>query len=89
MFDNKFYGQSPFVHFQHIRSHESQFIQLTDLFIGAIAYKSRSMDKEPNASPAKIEIINYLEAKSGYTLNEGTEPSEHKFNIFNHQPRKK
>lgn len=89
VFDNKFYGQSPFVHFQHIRSHESQFIQLTDLFIGAIAYKSRSMDKDPNASPAKIEIINYLEAKSGYTLNEGTEPSEHKFNIFNHQPRKK
>ena len=89
VFDNKFHGQSPFVHFQHIRSHESQFIQLTDLFIGAIAYKSRSMDKEPNASPAKIEIINYLEAKSGYTLNEGTEPSEHKFNIFNHHPRKK
>ncbi|MBR0300721.1 MAG: DUF3800 domain-containing protein [Bacteroidales bacterium] len=89
VFDNKFLGKSPFLQFQHIRSHESQFIQLTDLFIGAIAYKSRSMGDEPNASPAKKEIINYLEAKSGYTLNEGTEPSEHKFNIFNHQPRKK
>lgn len=88
VFSNKFHNQSPFVLFQNIRSHESQFIQLLDIFIGAIGYKAREMDKIPTSSLAKKEIISYLEKKSGYTLNEGTDPSEKKFNIFNHQPKK-
>jgi hypothetical protein len=46
------------------------------------------MEAKPNASEAKIKLIEYLEQKSGYVLNEGTEPSESKFNIFNHQPRR-
>lgn len=46
------------------------------------------MDAKPDASEAKIKLIEYLEHKSGYVLNEGTEPSEGKFNIFNHQPRR-
>ena len=89
VFDNKFRGDSPFASFQHIRSHESQFIQLTDLFIGALSYQARGLDKIENASIAKLQFIEYLESKSGYTLDEGTEPWEHKFNIFNHQPKKK
>ena len=88
VFDNKFHGHSPFTYFQHIRSHESQFIQLTDLLIGAVCYKARGMEAKPNASEAKIKLIEHLEQKSGYVLNEGTEPSESKFNIFNHQPRR-
>lgn len=88
VFDNKFHGHSPFTYFQHIRSHESQFIQLTDLLIGAVCYKARGMETKPDASEAKIKLIEYLEQKSGYVLNEGTEPSESKFNIFNHQPRR-
>jgi hypothetical protein len=39
-------------------------------------------------SPVKLEIIEYLESKSGYELNKGTEPWETKFNIFDFQPRK-
>ena len=89
VFENKFHGNSPFRHFQHIRSHESQFIQMTDLFIGAISYKGRHLDELSGASEAKKTIIDYLESKSRYTLNEGTYPSECKFNILNHQPRKK
>ena len=89
VFENKFYGNSPFSHFQHIRSHESQFIQMTDLFIGAVAYKSRCLDGQPNASEAKKAVLEYLESRSRYTLNEGTPPFEKKFNILNHQPRKK
>ena len=88
VFVNKFHGHSPFTYFQHIRSHESQFIQLTDLLIGAVCYKARGMDAKPDASEAKIKLIEYLEHKSGYVLNEGTEPSESKFNIFHHQPRR-
>lgn len=87
VFENKFQQNSPFVHLQHIRSHESLFIQLADFFIGAIAYKAQGLHNEEDASEAKKEIIDYIERKSGYDITEGTEPWETKFNIFDHQPR--
>lgn len=89
IFKNKFHGKSPFISFQHIRSHESQFIQLADFFIGAVTYKARGLHLLETGSQAKKELINYLEMKSGYLLDEGTEPGEIKFNIFDHQPRKR
>lgn len=89
VFQNKFHGNSPFKSFQHIRSHESQFIQLADLFIGAVTYKSRELHLLEKGSLAKKELINYIEIKAGYSLDEGTEPGETKFNIFDHQPRKR
>ncbi len=85
---NKFYSDSPFIYFQNISSDESVFLQLVDLFIGAIEYKAQALDKKENASAAKIEIIKYLEEKSHYSIDEGTEPWETKFNIFDHQPRR-
>lgn len=69
-----------FIHFQHIRSHENQFIQLTDLFIGAITYSYRNDINK--TSKVKKEIISYIEDKSGYKLTQGTPSSELKFNIF-------
>lgn len=85
---NSYYkGKSPFKHFQNIHSNESIFMQIADLFVGAITYKSRDMQNKANSSKTKLEIINYIESKSGYTLNEGTEPWEPKFNIFRHSPR--
>lgn len=78
---------SPFKYFQHIHSHENVLMQITDLFIGAITFKSQNHHLAENANKAKVEIVNYLEAKSGYFLNEGTEPWETKFNIFDHQPK--
>lgn len=89
IFRNKFHGNSPFESFQHIRSHESQFIQLADFFIGAVTYKSRKLHLLEKGSLVKKELINYIEMKAGYSLNEGTEPGETKFNIFDHQPRKR
>ena len=89
VFSNKFHGKSPFLSFQHIRSHESQFIQLADFFIGAVTYKARGLHLKKDGSLAKKELINYIEMKSGYVLDEGTEPGEIKFNIFDHQPRKR
>ncbi|MFV0397075.1 MAG: DUF3800 domain-containing protein [Bacteroidales bacterium] len=79
-------GINRFSHFQDIRSHESEFIQLCDLFIGAIGYKTR--DDKLKTSVAKNEIIQYIESKLGYQLNEGTPPWENKFNIFDFQLRK-
>lgn len=88
VFDNKFHQASPFIHFQHIRSDESVFIQLADLFIGAVAYRSKGLDQVKGSSEAKKSLIQYLEDRSGYRLNEGTVPWEEKFNIFDHQPKK-
>jgi hypothetical protein len=87
IFANKYHGKSPFIHFQHIRSDENEFLQLTDLLIGAITYKSRKEHEKDDSSKVKNEIIKCLEEKSGYLLDEGTEPWEEKFNIFNHQPK--
>jgi len=82
---NKFSSRSPFINFQNIRSHENELIQLTDFFIGAISYKARGLQNSSNSSKVKNEIIEYLERKSGYLINEGTEPWEDKFNIFDFQ----
>lgn len=82
---HKNHGESPFVYFQNIRSHENELIQLTDLFIGAITYKARGQHLQDNASAVKCELIKYLEEKSGYSLDDGTEPWERKFNIFDFQ----
>jgi hypothetical protein len=87
VFNNYHKGESPFVHFQHLRSHENVFFQLTDLFIGAITYKTRVENKELKPNETKMEFIHYLEQRSGFSLHEGTAPWETKFNIFDHQPK--
>lgn len=71
--------------FQHIHSNENEFLQLTDLFIGAICYKSRNKHSEIGASPTKNEVVKYLEKCSKYSLDDGTEPWETKFNIYDFQ----
>ena len=80
-----FRRESPFKFFQHIRSDENEFLQLADLFIGAITYKARKLHKNEDSSRVKIAIIKYLEMKSGYVLHDGTNPFEEKFNIFDFQ----
>jgi len=87
IFGSYHHGESPFIHFQHIRSQDNVFIQLTDFFIGAITYKARISKGENLKNPGRLEYVNYLETVSGLTLDEGTTPWETKFNIFNHQPK--
>ncbi len=87
-YKSKYEQDSPFHFFQHIRSDESEFLQLTDLFIGAITYKARKGHKEENASEVKKIVVDYLEEKSGYVLHDGTNPLEDKFNIFDFQLQK-
>ena len=88
VFDSECKGSSPFIHFQNIRSHESELIQMADLFIGAVTYKARGMCSEVDSNPGKAALVSYLEERSGYTLDESTEPWETKFNIFDHQPKR-
>lgn len=71
--------------FNIIRSHESQLIQLCDLFIGAIGYANRQdIDK---TSEIKNNIALYLNnkiEKQGYNEGSisGTKPWANKFNVF-------
>ena len=75
--------------FSILDSSDSILMQITDLFIGAITFKSRGLHEQKNANPTKVAIVKYLEEKSGYVLDEGTEPWEEKFNIFDHQPKQR
>lgn len=77
--------KSPFIHFQHFHSNENEFLQLTDLFIGAICYKARNEYLKTNASMIKQKVVKYLEECSGYILDDGTEPWETKFFIQDFQ----
>lgn len=63
---------------QQIRSHESEILQLNDLIIGALSYKNNRLSR----SPAKLEVVNYLEERSGKSLISSTSRYEEKFNIL-------
>ena len=82
VFKRRHHGGSPFVRFQHLRSRDNVFFQLTDLFIGAVTYRTRQFCGEKLHHEGKAEFINYLESKSGFLLHEGTSPRETKFNIL-------
>ena len=62
---------------QLVRSHEIGLLQLTDLFLGAIAYARRGSQ----TSPAKLAFIRVLEEKIGSPLTADTPPGSAKFII--------
>jgi hypothetical protein len=63
---------------QHIRSHESSQIQIADLLIGAMSYRSRDL----GGNVGKQRVIERISQRSGYSLARSTLPREEKFNIF-------
>ena len=63
---------------QVIRSDEVEIMQIVDVLIGAMAYVSRDL----SSVKAKIEIIDYIRRRSGYSLEKNTLYRESKFNIF-------
>lgn len=83
--DEYYENRSPYIFFQHIHSNENEFLQLTDLFIGAICYKSRKKYNALGSSVVKNQVVEYLEKSSKYSLDDGTEPWERKFNIYDFQ----
>lgn len=68
-----------------VQSYESQLIQVVDLLIGAVAYKSRS--DIDHSSAIKNQFVNYLETKLSRGLNCSTPPWEERFNVFRFVPR--
>ncbi len=87
VFDKQHKGESPFVHFQHIRSDDNLFFEITDLFIGAIGYKARCVLGEITPNEFRMEFINYLECKVGSQIDANIPLEKSKFNVFDHQSR--
>ncbi|ELY7391613.1 DUF3800 domain-containing protein [Cronobacter universalis] len=63
---------------QHIRSHEVQQLQLTDLFIGALGYLHRGLHK----NEGKNKVIQSIRKHTKRDLLRSTLPTERKFNVF-------
>lgn len=63
---------------QQVRSHEVEILQITDLFIGALAYAHRGLD----ASKAKLAIIDRIRERSHLTLKHTTLPRAKKVNLL-------
>lgn len=64
--------------FQFMRSHESSFMQLTDLIIGAINYALRGR----GVVAAKNRLIDIMEERCNGPITKSTPKSETKFNLF-------
>ena len=62
-----------------IESHESVFLQLEDILMGATSYKMNFGIY--GKSKAKLELINYIESKLGHEL-QPTNKNATKFNLF-------
>ena len=63
---------------QQVRSDEVEQIQLADLLIGAVTYANRGL----TTNSAKIDLIDLVKSKTGYSLTKSTLYQEEKFNIF-------
>lgn len=68
---------------QHIRSNESELLQLTDFLLGAVSYRSRNH----KGNEAKLAVIERICERSGIDLLRTTPPWEEKFNLFIFSPR--
>ena len=68
---------------QQIRSHESEILQITDFFLGAVSYQNRKL----SSNKTKLEIISKICERAGTSLERTTPPWEDKFNIFIFSPR--
>ncbi|MBI9061821.1 MAG: DUF3800 domain-containing protein [Marinilabiliaceae bacterium] len=64
--------------FQFIRSHESVFMQLADLIMGAINYKLRGKNKVV----AKCKLIERIEKHCKVPITKSTPKTADKFNLF-------
>jgi len=68
---------------QTVRSHEVQVLQLTDLLIGAVSYANRGL----TTNAAKVELIERMRERSGYSLTQTTLYLERKVNLFRWRAR--
>lgn len=63
---------------QNIHSHESEILQLADLFIGAISYYNRNL----SANVVKGNVVQSIKNHAGQNLSRTSPPWVDKFNLF-------
>jgi len=68
---------------QHIRSHESELLQLADLLIGAVAYSNRNL----STSATKLAVVEEISKRAKHNLRFSTFPWAEKFNLFVFEPQ--
>lgn len=68
---------------QHIRSHESEILQLTDFLLGALSYRNRGLTE----NNAKLSVVQCIEEKIKQGLESSTSLLRRKFNIFIFRPQ--
>jgi len=75
------FNQNMLERVQHVRSHETQLLQMSDLLIGAVAYANRGLA----TSQAKLDVIERIKHRSHRSLDK-TNYSK-KLNLFHWQGR--
>lgn len=75
---NKQYNRHLINKVQHVRSHEIQILQITDLLIGAISYSWRKL----NGNKAKLDLVELIKKQSKYDFTKTTLLREDKFNLL-------
>ena len=76
------FTQQMIVNIQHIRSYESELLQLADLLIGAVSYENRNL----RGNQTKISIIEYIEQKIKHSICLSTSLYYEKVNLFIFSP---
>jgi len=64
---------------QHVRSHEIRLLQVTDLLLGAVGYAR--LPEEQQHSPAKRQLVAFLEERLGQPLTASSPPGANKCQI--------
>lgn len=73
---------------QQINSNRSDLLQITDLLIGALSFYYRDLYNDVNKSVYKKQVVNTLISNVGKSsIDNGTNLTEKKFNIFIWEPR--
>ncbi|MDY0201940.1 MAG: DUF3800 domain-containing protein [Tenuifilaceae bacterium] len=63
---------------QQVQSHEVELLQITDLLCGSLSYLHRGLQ----SNNAKLELIDKIRKRSGYSLLKSTLYKEEKMNVF-------
>lgn len=76
------FSQSVIRRLQPVRSEEIQIMQILDILIGAVGYQNRSFSDGFVKSRAKLDIIELVKKRSGYTLSRTTLLRENKCSLL-------
>ena len=62
-------------------------MQIVDILIGAIGYENRNFPEGAQRSKAKVQVVDLIKKRSGYTLTKTTLLREEKVNLLSWDAR--